>query len=51
MTAAIVFRDFGLAHRRPGAEEVLLANVHLELPSHGFYLISTSRRNPPSARR
>ncbi len=38
MPAAIVFRDFGLAQRRPGAEDVLLANVDLELPAHGFYL-------------
>ena len=38
MTTALVFRDFGLAHRRPDGDDVLLANVDLELPSHGFYL-------------
>lgn len=38
MQPALVFRKFGLAHRRPGSEEVLLADVDLELPMHGFYL-------------
>lgn len=38
MRPALVFRRFGLAHRRPGSEEVLLENVDLELPAHGFYL-------------
>ncbi len=38
MQPALVFRKFGLAHRRPGSEEVLLENVDLELPAHGFYL-------------
>jgi ABC-type multidrug transport system ATPase subunit/ABC-type transporter Mla maintaining outer membrane lipid asymmetry permease subunit MlaE len=38
MAKALVFRQFGLAHRRPGSEEVLLANVDLELATHGFYL-------------
>ncbi|MFN7588934.1 MAG: ABC transporter permease [Planctomycetota bacterium] len=34
---ALVFRKFGLAHRRPDGEDVLLADVDLELPTHGFY--------------
>lgn len=38
MVPALVFRGFGLAHRRPDGDDVLLANVDLELPSHGFYL-------------
>lgn len=38
MQPAVVFRRFGLAHRRPGSEEVLLENVDLELPTHGFYV-------------
>ncbi|MGB3968177.1 MAG: ATP-binding cassette domain-containing protein, partial [Planctomycetota bacterium] len=38
MQPALVFRGFGLAHRRPGSEEVLLAGVDLELPRHGFFL-------------
>ncbi len=38
MPPALVFRGFGLAHRRPGSEEVLLANVDLELEAHGFFL-------------
>lgn len=38
MARALVFRKFGLAHRRPGSEEVLLADVDLELATHGFYL-------------
>jgi putative ABC transport system ATP-binding protein len=38
MTAALQFRKFGLAHRRPGGEDVLLADVDLELSEHGFYL-------------
>lgn len=38
MQPALVFRKFGLAHRRPGSEEVLLENVDLELPAHGFYV-------------
>jgi ABC-type multidrug transport system ATPase subunit/ABC-type transporter Mla maintaining outer membrane lipid asymmetry permease subunit MlaE len=38
MTPALVFRKFGLAHRRPGGDDVLLADVDLELPQHGFYL-------------
>jgi phospholipid/cholesterol/gamma-HCH transport system ATP-binding protein len=38
MQPALEFRGFGLAHRRPGGDEVLLANVDLVLPSHGFYL-------------
>ncbi|MFO1032327.1 MAG: ABC transporter permease [Planctomycetota bacterium] len=35
---ALVFRKFGLAHRRPDGEDVLLADVDLELPTHGFFL-------------
>lgn len=38
MLPALEFRDFLLAHRRPGAEDVLLANVDLVVPAHGFYL-------------
>ncbi|MBL8756586.1 MAG: ABC transporter permease [Planctomycetes bacterium] len=38
MPPALVFRRFGLAHRRPEGDEVLLANVDLELPAHGFFL-------------
>ena len=38
MTAALVFRGFGLAHRRAGGEEVLLENVDLTLESHRFYV-------------
>lgn len=38
MTEAIVFRDFGLAHRRPGGEEVLLEHVGLTLAENGFYV-------------
>ena len=36
--AALVFRGFGLAHRRPGGEEVLLEDVDLTLDRHRFYL-------------
>ncbi|MEO6596151.1 MAG: ABC transporter permease [Planctomycetota bacterium] len=40
---ALEFRDFGLAHRRPGGDGVLLAGVTLALPAHRFYLfIGTS---------
>lgn len=43
MTEALVFRNFGLAHRRPGGEEVLLEGVNLTLPKHGFFVfIGTS---------
>jgi ABC-type multidrug transport system ATPase subunit/ABC-type transporter Mla maintaining outer membrane lipid asymmetry permease subunit MlaE len=35
---ALVFRRFGLAHRRLEGDDVLLADVDLELPEHGFYL-------------
>lgn len=38
MSPALEFRNFGLAHRRPGAEEVLLEGVTLTLVPHGFYL-------------
>ena len=38
MGPALAFHRFGLAHRRAGSEEVLLADVDLELPAHGFYL-------------
>jgi ABC-type multidrug transport system ATPase subunit/ABC-type transporter Mla maintaining outer membrane lipid asymmetry permease subunit MlaE len=38
MTPALVFRKFGLAHRRPGGDDVLLADVDLELAQHGFYV-------------
>jgi len=38
MLPALEFRGFLLAHRRPGAEDVLLANVDLVVPAHGFYL-------------
>lgn len=38
MRTALEFRRFGLAHRRPGVEEVLLAGVDLVVPEHGFYL-------------
>ncbi len=38
MQPALIFRKFGLAHRRPGSEEVLLLDVDLEVPTHGFYL-------------
>lgn len=38
MAPALVFRRFGLAHRRPGAEDVLLADVDLELQP-GFWLL------------
>lgn len=33
------FRDFGLVHRRPGHDLVVLDNVNLEVPHGGFYLI------------
>jgi NitT/TauT family transport system ATP-binding protein len=43
MSDALVFRNFGLAHRRPGGEEVLLDGVNLTLPRHGFFVfIGTS---------
>ena len=43
MSEALVFRNFGLAHRRPGGEEVLLEGVDLTLPGNGFFvLIGTS---------
>jgi ABC-type multidrug transport system ATPase subunit/ABC-type transporter Mla maintaining outer membrane lipid asymmetry permease subunit MlaE len=43
MTEALVFRNFGLAHRRSGGEEVLLEGVNLTLPKHGFFVfIGTS---------
>lgn len=38
MTAALVFKDFGLAHSRATGEEVLLEGVDLTLSAHGFYL-------------
>ncbi len=38
MQPALAFRKFGLAHRRPGSEDVLLTDVDLELSAHGFYL-------------
>ena len=38
MQSALEFRNFGLAHSRPGAEEVLLEGVTLALVAHGFYL-------------
>lgn len=38
MTAALQFRKFGLAHRRNDGEDVLLADVDLELQEHGFFL-------------
>lgn len=43
MSDALVFRNFGLAHRRPGGEEVLLEGVDLTLPQNGFFVfIGTS---------
>ncbi|HEX6811473.1 MAG TPA: ABC transporter permease [Planctomycetota bacterium] len=38
MQPALEFRNFGLAHRRPGVEDVLLEGVSLSLVPHGFYL-------------
>ena len=38
MVAALQFRDFGLAHRRPGGEDVLLEHVDLELRQDGFFV-------------
>jgi ABC-type multidrug transport system ATPase subunit/ABC-type transporter Mla maintaining outer membrane lipid asymmetry permease subunit MlaE len=38
MLPALEFRGFCLAHRRPGADDVLLEGVDLLLPAHGFYL-------------
>ncbi|HEX5052596.1 MAG TPA: ABC transporter permease [Planctomycetota bacterium] len=38
MQPALDFRNFGLAHRRPGGEEVLLSAVTLSLPARRFYL-------------
>jgi ABC-type multidrug transport system ATPase subunit/ABC-type transporter Mla maintaining outer membrane lipid asymmetry permease subunit MlaE len=38
MQPAIEFRGFGLAHRRPGGDDVLLEGVDLTLAAHGFYL-------------
>lgn len=38
MANALEFRGFGLAHRRPGGEEVLLEGVDLTLAQHGFYV-------------
>lgn len=38
MTDALVFRGFGLAHRRPGGDEVLLEGVDLVVDRHRFYL-------------
>ncbi|MBL8750165.1 MAG: ABC transporter permease [Planctomycetes bacterium] len=35
---ALEFRGFGLAHRRPGVEDVLLADVDLTLAEGRFYL-------------
>ncbi|HEB53711.1 MAG TPA: ATP-binding cassette domain-containing protein [bacterium] len=43
MSDALVFRDFGLAHRRADGEEVLLEGVDLALPENRFYVfIGTS---------
>jgi len=43
MPAALELRGFGLAHRRPGGEDVLLQDVDLALEEHGFYvLVGTS---------
>jgi len=43
MSDALVFRNFGLAHRRMGGEEALLSGVDLSLPKGGFYvLVGTS---------
>lgn len=42
MSEALVFRNFGLAHRRPGGEEVLLEGVDLTLPNGFFVFIGTS---------
>lgn len=39
MAPALEFRGFGLAHRRPGGDEVLLADVDLTLPPHGFFVL------------
>lgn len=38
MGPALEFRDFGLAHRRPGVEDVLLAGVDLTIAEHAFVL-------------
>ncbi|MFK7739504.1 MAG: ABC transporter permease [Planctomycetota bacterium] len=38
MKQALEFRNFGLAHRRPGGEEVLLEGVNLALPKGGFFV-------------
>jgi len=38
MSEALVFRNFGLAHRRAGGEEVLLEGVNLTLPKNGFFV-------------
>lgn len=38
MGPALQFRDFGLAHRRPGVEDVLLADVDLTIAEHAFVL-------------
>ncbi len=43
MSDALVFRNFGLAHRHAGGEEVLLDAVNLTLPRNGFFVfIGTS---------
>lgn len=43
MSEALVFRNFGLAHRRPGGEEVLLEGVDLTVKKNGFFMfIGTS---------
>ena len=43
MSDALVFRNFGLAHRRAGGEEVLLDAVSMTLPRNGFFVfIGTS---------
>ena len=38
MGAALEFCNFGLAHRRPGGDEVLLEGVDLTLKRDGFYV-------------
>ncbi len=42
MAAAVEFRGFALAHRRPGGEDLLLEGVDLTLEAGRFYLLAGS---------
>jgi ABC-type lipoprotein export system ATPase subunit/ABC-type transporter Mla maintaining outer membrane lipid asymmetry permease subunit MlaE len=40
MSPALALHGFGLAHRRPGVDEVLLSNVDLVVPTHAFLVLA-----------